>query len=94
MVKTKIMISILSLILIFVPFSFFSFYFSGFSQVNTRNIIPYLSAGNSMVEEWYRTWGGSGWIWDNGFGVAIDSSNNVYIVGETEDSGVSSRDAF
>jgi uncharacterized delta-60 repeat protein len=35
------------------------------------------------IKQWNYTWGGASWDWGNG--VAIDSSNNVYLVGTTGD---------
>ncbi len=46
------------------------------------------SGGNSVVSEWNRTWGGT--RPDTGYGVALDSSNNIYITGGTY--GVGSTD--
>jgi len=41
---------------------------------------------SSGVQQWNRTWGGSGN--DKGFGVIIDSSNNIYIAGRTSSFGI------
>jgi len=37
----------------------------------------------SGVQEWFKTWGESDW--ETGYGVAIDSSDNIYVVGTTQD---------
>ena len=36
----------------------------------------------SGVQQWNRTWGGSDY--DNGFGIEVDSSHNIYLVGITD----------
>ena len=42
------------------------------------------------VQQWNRTWGGT--EWDRGFGVTVDSSDNVYFVGDTESFGAGEDD--
>lgn len=44
-----------------------------------------LKCDDSGVELWNRTWGGS--AWDSGWGVIVDSSNNIYITGITTSFG-------
>ncbi|KKM74683.1 hypothetical protein LCGC14_1397870 [marine sediment metagenome] len=57
---------------------------------NNKNIVPLLSASNSVAMEWNLTWGGNGP--DYGFGVAVDSLNNVYLAGYTRSFGAGSYD--
>ncbi|MHA1444358.1 MAG: SBBP repeat-containing protein [Candidatus Hodarchaeales archaeon] len=54
-----------------------------------RNIVPLLTASNSVAYGWYRTWGGSSY--DSARGVAADSSGNVLLAGFTESFGVGGR---
>jgi len=52
-------------------------------------LVKYDSSG---VQQWYRTWGGSNE--DNGRGVAVDSSDNVYLAGRTFNFGAGSSDMY
>ncbi len=55
-----------------------------------KNILPLISASNSNVNDWNRTWGGS----DNdyGRGVAVDLSGDIYLTGDTWSYGAGDRD--
>lgn len=55
-----------------------------------KNIVPLLSASNSVAIEWDLTWGGISP--DYGRGVAVDSYDNVYLAGRTESFGAGSYD--
>ncbi len=55
-----------------------------------KNIITYLSTNNSVVIEWNRTWGGS--KYDDCYGVAVDSIDNIYLAGYTESFGAGQDD--
>ncbi|KKK46594.1 hypothetical protein LCGC14_3163670 [marine sediment metagenome] len=44
---------------------------------DNKNIVPLLSASDSVAIEWNRTWGGS--YDDDGNGVAVDSSDELII---------------
>jgi len=52
----------------------------GVGPGNNMVLIKYNSSGD---QEWYKTWGESDK--DTGYGVAIDSSDNIYVVGTTQD---------
>ena len=59
------------------------------SGADHMHLVKYDSNG---VEQWARTWGGT--EWDRGFGVAVDSSDNVYFVGDTESFGAGGTDVI
>ncbi|KKM84979.1 hypothetical protein LCGC14_1293720 [marine sediment metagenome] len=48
---------------------------------DNKDFIPLLSASNSGAQQWNLTWGGRSTSF--GFGVAVDSANNVYLAGRT-----------
>jgi hypothetical protein len=50
-------------------------------------LVKFNSSGD---EQWYTLWGGSGW--DTGRGLTLDSSNNIYIAGETNSYGAGGHD--
>jgi len=81
---------------------FFIFYCSFLLQENfaiynkkvdmgNRSIVPLLSANNSMGIEWYKIWNRKNNI-DYGNGVAVDSEDNIYIVGSSEGSAMHKYD--
>jgi uncharacterized delta-60 repeat protein len=56
---------------------------------NDAFVVKYSSAGSLL---WSKTWGGSGD--DRGYGVAVDSANNIIIAGYTPSFGAGLYDAF
>jgi len=56
------------------------------------NTVSTLSANVQIVDEWSRTWGGN--YFDSGNAIALDSSDNIYIAGQTESFGAGSFDIF
>ena len=84
-------------LLVFIFFLFFSFllqitniYYNEQEVKYNRNIINNLSTSNSATINWYRTWGGSNA--DEGFGVAVDSVDNIYLAGRTRSFGAGNWD--
>jgi len=84
-------------LMVFIFFLYFSFVSQGthtFSNEqddkDNKNIVPLLSASNSVAYEWNRTWGGIDT--DGGSGVAVDSSDNVYLAGFTKSFGAGHYD--
>jgi len=55
--------------------------FNEYDDNDNRNNLPYLSVINSVAYEWNRTWGGN--FSDYGYGVAVDSSDNIYLTGSS-----------
>jgi uncharacterized delta-60 repeat protein len=91
--KSKIGILIIGLFFILL---YFSIQFGGIGQriddetIRDKKVTPFLSAGNSFLYEWNRTWGGGDR--DIGNGVAVDSSDKVYVTGNTENFGAGYSD--
>lgn len=56
------------------------------------DIIPYNSDTDDLLPEWNYTWGGS--EHERGRDICIDSSDNIYITGETESFGAGDDDIF
>jgi len=52
-------------------------------------LLKYDSSGNQL---WNKTWGGSDW--DDGHGIALDASGNVFITGKTYSFGAGYSDVF
>lgn len=65
-------------------------FFNEQDDKDSRNIITPLSASNSVVYEWYRTWGTN--TSDIALHVALDSSDNIYLAGLTDSYGEGSFD--
>jgi len=52
-------------------------------------LIKYNSSGDII---WNKTWGGI--AFDAGYGITVDSKDNIYVTGQTESFGAGSRDIF
>ena len=63
--------------------------YSSVSDGTGAFVVKYSSLG---VQLWDRVWGGS--ESDYGYGVAVDSNNNIFIAGSTESFGAGSSDVF
>ncbi len=57
----------------------------GPSNRSSLSLLKYDTTGSLL---WQRIWSGSGNGTDEGFGVAVDSSGNVYVTGDTDSFGV------
>ncbi len=84
-------------LIVFILFLYFSFVlhipqnlFNEQDDKDNRNIVTPLSASNSVVQEWNRTWGTS--ATDVATQVALDSSDNIYLAGATDSYGEGSLD--
>jgi len=69
-------------------------YIAGYSAINPGKLtdvllVKYNSSGD---QQWFRTWGGNSG--DLGFGIAFDSSNDIFLTGQTESYGPGYQDMF
>lgn len=71
-------ITVLFIVIIFQGFGYF---FKLPNEKRNSNIITSLKVSNSFTTNWSRTWGGIDY--EYGYGVEVDSSGNVYLVGTT-----------
>jgi uncharacterized delta-60 repeat protein len=91
--KSKIGLLIIGLFFILL---YFSIQFGGIGQrinnetIRDKKITTVLSAGKPVSIEWDRTFGGVNF--DGGHGVAVDSLDNIFLVGETYSFGAGSAD--
>ncbi|KKK84886.1 hypothetical protein LCGC14_2778820, partial [marine sediment metagenome] len=85
--------SLMSLIII----TYFCIIVQGFTAFSikqddndNKNVVSFFPVSSSVEFKWYKTWGGS--VDDVGYGVAVDSSDNVYLAGETDNFGAGNKD--
>lgn len=71
-------ITVLFIVIIFQGFGYF---FKLPNEKRNSNIITSLKVSNSFTTNWSRTWGGIDY--EYGYGVEVDWSGNVYLVGTT-----------
>ncbi len=84
-------------LVIFMLILYFSFLLQGTTIItnlqdkkDNKNVVLPLIANKALIYEWNRTWGGLGG--DLGFGVAMDSLDNVYLAGVTDSFGAGGGD--
>ncbi len=61
-----------------------------YNNKDNKNVLPPLATSNSLSSIWYRTWGGVSS--DGGYGIAVDSSDNIYVTGYTSSFGAGEDD--
>jgi len=64
----------------------------GYENYNNENISPYIDQSDPAIEEWVQFWGGS--QGDFGYSVIADSSDFIYVGGETYSFGSGNLDLF